>query len=289
MCDLLPTELLELLFCFLTYPEKVVAQGVCRRWRAVLEQYTGPPSLLVRGGHGLAAREQYLLGQYNILPDRINGRAAYQQENTVGKEHYYLYSSASMTWHFSHMLGASDGRYPVSFCKLCTRSQECRSYCQPGARREVCQVCPVCTHPAWLPPARGWSRGADQLEVVVPGQLEPAARLELLLEGEMDRLHPDIAGEYLLEPGVWSCGRPVYGKGMRRVMVTGRHWTVKVGLHSWGEVELRLAGEAEGSAHGDGWERDGRWEDGWRLHCSCETCRLQMFQVLVASKTKPNL
>ena len=47
MCDLLPTELLELLFCFLTYPEKVVAQGVCRRWRAVLEQYTGPPSLLV--------------------------------------------------------------------------------------------------------------------------------------------------------------------------------------------------------------------------------------------------
>ena len=93
----------------------------------------------------------------------------------------------------------------------------------------------------------------------------------------VNKTHPCIVGEYLLEPRVWSCGRPVYRKGMRRVMVTGRHWTVKVGLYSWGEVELGLAGEAEGRGDGE------LGEDRRRLHCGCETCRLQMFEVLVAS------
>ena len=53
----------------------------------------------------------YLVGQYVLLPRRLGGHPVYQQAETVGKENYFLFRNSSM-WQFSHILGASDGRYP---------------------------------------------------------------------------------------------------------------------------------------------------------------------------------
>ena len=72
----------------------------------------------------------YLVGQYVLLPRRLGGHPVYQQAETVGKENYFLFRDSSM-WQFSHILGASDGRYP-----RINQTQDCRR--KSGETRKLC-------------------------------------------------------------------------------------------------------------------------------------------------------
>ena len=224
--DLLPTELLERIFSHLSYSEKVDLLPVCRRWKTVLDQDVWRPASLVVSGEGLPRQAQFLLGQYGLLPGRFRGirnqpeRGAYRQEDTVNGQQYYLYWK-KRRWEFSHVLGASDGRYPGCISDSC------------------------------LPPTNGWLKHCV-LEVSVPASLPLACCVTVAVSDEVERLRPGCQGNYYLMEGVWSCGRPVYrqrGHQGKVLLVTGWRWGVQREVESWGEVLVRAT---EGSLDAGG-------------------------------------
>ena len=177
----------------------------------------------------------YLVGQYVLLPRRLGGHPVYQQAETVGKENYFLFRDSSR-WQFSHILGASDGRYP-------------RIDQNPG-----------------LPP-KEWRNKKTLLKVLVPAELNPCQKVVIEANTkavEMEKM-PRCFGTFQLMEGVWSCGKPVYkGPNNFILMVTGKRWGVKRKLESWGEVLLRAKEASLGPAGGGPWSvclGNSTWEE----------------------------
>jgi len=245
MFDELPTELVERILALLSYEEKVAVLGVCKRWRTILQRETGPPQLVVSVEENEEfvadlrwnphCDHDYLVGQYVLLPRRLGGHPVYQQAETVGKENYFLFRDSSM-WQFSHILGASDGRYP-------------RIDQNPG-----------------LPP-KEWRNKKTLLKVLVPAELNPCQKVVIEANTkavEMEKM-PRCFGTFQLMKGVWSCGKPVYkGPNNFILMVTGKRWGVKRKLDSWGEVLLRANEASLGPAGGGPWSvwlGNNTWEE----------------------------
>ena len=191
----------------------------------------------------------YLMGQYFLLPKRMEGHPVYKQAETVGKENFFLFRERSR-WYFSHILGASDGRYPST----CVQQN-------PG-----------------LPP-KEWKikkndiigdnilRDEDTilkilklrnediiLKTLIPAELKFCQSVVIGANEKVSDKVLKCLGTFHLMEGVWSCGKPVY-KGPKDyvLMVTGKLWGVKPKLESWGEVVLRAKEASMGPAGGAPW------------------------------------
>ena len=177
----------------------------------------------------------YLMGQYLLFPIRLEGYPVYKKAETVGKENFFIFrerggQGLQCRWRFSHILGASDGRYPSS--------------------------CWANINPSLGLPPKEWKHrnGTTILKVLIPG--EPKFCQSVLI-GANDKVAGKMSkclGTYYLVEDVWSCGRPVY-KGPKNfvLMVTGKHWGVKRKLESWGEVVLQAKEASMGPGGGAPW------------------------------------
>lgn len=191
-------------------------------------------------------RDHYLMGQYILLPKRLGGRPAYKQAETVGNESYFIFGdrgcpkasgvqSQQCKWQFSHILGASDGRYPSI-----DKNQG-------------------------LPP-KEWSRRYGDAEYNSNG--DTIQKIHILAElkfcqsvvigsnakDKEAEIPEGFLGTFHLVEGVWSCGRPVYQGAKNCVlMVTGKRWGVKRKLESWGEVVLQAKEASMGPGGGAPW------------------------------------
>lgn len=260
MFDELPTELVQKILDFLSYEEKVAVLGVCKRWRTILQKDTGPPNLVVdlqvdlmselldrhsvtsvthyretRSNSYIEDKAYYLMGQYFLLTKRLGGRPVYKQAETVGNESYFIFSGSGR-WQFSHILGASDGRYP-------NIDQD------PG-----------------LPP-KEWKNRDMILNILIPAELKICQSVVIgsNAKDKTPKIPEGFLGTFHLMDGVWSCGKPVY-KGPKDfvLMVTGKRWGVKRKLESWGEVVLRAKEASMGPGGGGTWTLStgkGIWED----------------------------
>ena len=184
----------------------------------------------------------YLMGQYFLMPKRIEGHPVYKQAETVGKENFFLFRECSK-WHFSHILGASDGRYPST----CVEQN-------PG-----------------LPPKEWKSKKGDIegdtiLKILMQAKLNFCQSVVIgrATNDKAPKIHESFLGTFHLMEGVWSCGKPVY-KGPKDyvLMVTGKLWGVKPKLESWGEVVIRASEASMGPGGGAPWMKcsgKGIWE-----------------------------
>jgi len=261
MFDELPTELVERILAFLTYEEKVLVLGVCKRWRTILQKDTGPPNLVVDvqvlselkdlsrwDASWNAEKAHYLIGQFVLLPKRLGGHPVYKQAETVGNESYFIFwdrgasrgsgeHSQQGKWKFSHVLGASDGRYPSI------------------------------DQNAGLPPKEWNNKNGDTiLKILIPAELKFCQSVvigtnakDIILKApdiilKAPEMPKGLLGTFHLMEGVWSCGRPVY-KGPKDcvLMVTGKRWGVKRKLESWGEVVLQAKEASMGPGGGAPW------------------------------------
>ena len=177
------------------------------------------------------------MGQYILLPKRLGGCPVYKQAETVGNESYFIFREGCR-WHFSHVLGASDGRYP-------------RIDQNPG-----------------LPPKEWKSRNEDViLKILIPAELELCQSVVIVSNAKhkAPEIPEGFLGTFHLMEGVWSCGKPVY-KGPKNyvLMMTGKRWGVKRKLESWGEVVLQAKETSMGPEGGAPWmvsTGKGTWEE----------------------------
>ena len=189
------------------------------------------------------------MGQYILLPKRLGGRPAYKQAETVGNESYFIFGdrgcpkasgvqSQQCKWQFSHILGASDGRYPSI------------------------------DQNAGLPSKEWKSRNGDTiLKILIPAELKfcESVVIGTNAKEKAPEIPKGFLGSYQLVEDVWSCGKPVY-KGPKDyvLMVTGKLWGVKPKLESWGEVVLRAKEASTGPGGGAPWmscSGKGIWEE----------------------------
>ena len=198
---------------------------------------------------------RYLIGQYVLLPKRLGGNPAYKQAETVGNESYFIFRDRRVgqgsgrrgseehrqqgKWQFSHVLGASDGRY---------------SSIDENTR---------------LPPKEWNNRNGDTiLKILIPAELKFCQSVVIgtnAKEKAPEILADSLLGTFHLMEGVWSCGKPVY-KGPKDwvLMVTGKRWGVKRKLESWGEVVLQAKEASMGPGGGASWMLStgkGMWEE----------------------------
>ena len=196
-----------------------------------------------------AEKAHYLIGQFVLLPKRLGGHPVYKQAETVGNESYFIFSDREATWSrgehsqqgkwkFSHILGASDGRYPSI------------------------------DQNAGLPPKEWNNKNGDTiLKILIPAELKfcQSVVIGTNAKEKAPEILKGLLGTFHLMEGVWSCGKPVY-KGPKDcvLMVTGKRWGVKRKLESWGEVVLQAKEASMGPGGGAPWMLStgkGIWED----------------------------
>ena len=196
------------------------------------------------------------MGQYILLPKRLGGRPAYKQAETVGNESYFIFGdrgcpkasgvqSQQCKWQFSHILGASDGRYPsIDKNQGLPPKEWSRRYgdAEYNSNEETIQKIHIL---AELKFCQSVVIGTNAKDIILKAP-------DIILKApEMPK---GLLGTFHLMEGVWSCGRPVY-KGPKDcvLMVTGKRWGVKRKLESWGEVVLQAKEASMGPGGGAPW------------------------------------